>query len=210
MPEENMQVQPQLTDPKVRPDKIWKALALIIVSGLVFGGIGYWYGTNNPKTESATTTTATVSATAVSSAKTATTSAVTSATTSATSETASWKNYSNTKYGFSLTFNDNWKNFQVVEAASNSANSVADLYVCVPTTSTTWTDKKTGMFCPFAITVATLAEKAGLEQQGNLNPTYIAENSSYAFFYFTAQDSPSDGVSVMNDLKNIIATFKAN
>lgn len=49
MAEENMQSShPELTDTKVRPDKIWKAIALIVVSGLVFGGIGYFYGKANP------------------------------------------------------------------------------------------------------------------------------------------------------------------
>jgi len=105
MPEENMQVQPKFTDPKVRPDKIWKAILLIVATALVFGYIGIWYGRENPKTESATTTTATVSATAVSSVTaSATTAKSATASTSATSETASWKTYTNEKYGFSFKY----------------------------------------------------------------------------------------------------------
>jgi len=98
MAEENMVEKPKFTDSKVRGDKIWKAIALIVVAGAVFGYIGYWYG--NGKTTETTdsgnvcpvtsaTTTPRPSATATTSARTSTTStATTSATTTATTETS--------------------------------------------------------------------------------------------------------------------------
>ncbi|MCX6809337.1 MAG: PsbP-related protein [Candidatus Berkelbacteria bacterium] len=92
MADENIQpVQPipQLTDNKVRLNKIWKAVALIVVSGIVFGAIGYWYGANNPKEEVTATKSATSSA-------------------STTDVTASWKTYINDTYGFSFKYPASW------------------------------------------------------------------------------------------------------
>ncbi|MCX6809145.1 MAG: hypothetical protein NTZ65_00075 [Candidatus Berkelbacteria bacterium] len=108
MAEENEKIeQPKFTDPKVRPDKIWKAILLIVATVLVFGYIGIWYGRENPKKE--TETTATVSATAVSSATTsATTAKSATSSTSATPETASWKTYTNDTYGFSFKYPSDW------------------------------------------------------------------------------------------------------
>jgi hypothetical protein len=142
---------------------------------------------------------------------TATATTTTPATATTPAIATSWKNYTNAKYGFSLTLDDYWKNFEVLDIKADNANALSYLYVCVPTTSTTWPDKKAGMFCPFVVTAVATANKSAFEQSEDPEmPTYIASSSAYAFYYSTAQDRPADGVNVMNDIKSIVATFKAN
>lgn len=127
------------------------------------------------------------------------------------SSNASWKDYTNSKYDFSLTLNDLWKNYEIIEKSPDDSTATAYLYVCVPTTSSSWSDQKSGMFCPFTITVVNKSGKTAFEQANDpMVPTYINSNSSYSFYYSTAQDRPSDGAAVMNDISTVIGTFKAN
>jgi hypothetical protein len=108
-----------------------------------------------------------------------------------------------------MTFDDNWKNFKVVEKTATEADAISYMYICVPTASTTWQDEASGYFCPFSITVVA-ADKWNDYVSANdpMVPTRIGQNAKYVFAYSTAQDRPDDGVLAMNDIKNIIATFK--
>ena len=54
------------------------------------------------------------------------------------SETADWKTYTNTKYGFGLTFTDDWKDYTITETLTEnptSTDSLAYLQIDVPTTN---------------------------------------------------------------------------
>lgn len=73
-------------------------ILLIILVAIAFGGAGYLYGINAGKTLTSATKTVTATASATSS-KTAVASA-----TSTADVTASWKTYSNTKYGYSVKY----------------------------------------------------------------------------------------------------------
>lgn len=128
-----------------------------------------------------------------------------------------WKTYKNTKYGFSLTFNDLWKNYRIIERKPDSerdgaaiiSNVAAYLYVCVPTISDTWSDEASGVYCPFAITAIKAANYEKYAAEDPLVGHYINRNSSYAFTYNKAQGRPeNDGEAVISDSDNIISTFK--
>lgn len=197
---------------------VWKIVIAIVVTLVVVGGGTYYYMNQKATSEKdelqsqidelnsqiedlqAETTTA---------VSTESSSPVTNSPTTAT--TSDWKNYSNTKYDFSLTFNDLWKNYEIVEKSPDDSTATAYLYTCVPTISSSWSDQKSGMFCPFSITVVSLSGKSAFEQANDpMIPKYLGANSSYAFYTGSAQDRPDDDVAVMNDSQNIIATFKAN
>ncbi|MEI6144551.1 MAG: hypothetical protein WCP91_03050 [Candidatus Berkelbacteria bacterium] len=118
--------------------------------------------------------------------------------------------YTNAKYGFTLTFNSKWTNYSVVETApSSDPHATAYLYVCAPTTDASWQDKKAGYYCPFSISVATLANKAAYEADNAEaeTPTYIKSNANYAFYYSQAQAMPTDGQTFWDDWKTVKATF---
>jgi len=186
-------------------------IAVIVVA--VFGGGVYAYvNSKTEKEKKDLNAQITEFQNEVSSAKTATTTAPSpsiSAIAPSVNTATDWKGYKNTKYGFSLTFNDLWKNYQIVEKKPDDKTALAYLYVCVPTTSSIWRDVQAGVFCPFSITVVNAGNYEEFKQANDpIIPTYINKNSSYVFSYSTAQDRPDDGVSVMNDLKNIVATFK--
>lgn len=123
--------------------------------------------------------------------------------------TADWKKYTNSDYGFSLTFNDNWKDYELISKDAGSG-ALDTLYVCIPTNSTAWNDIKKGVFCPMAISVVKISQWANYQSSNDpVTPVEIARNSSYIFTKSSAQDSPEDGFDAMNDIKNIIESFSA-
>ena len=194
----------------------WKVFITVVITAAIIGGGGWWYMNKKSDDDKAKLQTQIDNLNKELKdlkAENAAPTSSTSTTTPTTSTATSWKNYTNSKYGFSLTMNDIWKNFEVIASTPSSDDKYAldYLYVCVPTNSTTWQDKKSGFFCPFAITPVAAANKTAYETANDpMIPTFIAKNSSYAYYYSTAQDSPDDGVAVMSDIKNLVATFKAN
>lgn len=71
------------------------AIISIVISGLAFGLVGFWYGSNVSSTQTVTTSSPVATASA-------------SPTTSTTDPTAGWNNYTNTSLGFSLRYPDGW------------------------------------------------------------------------------------------------------
>ena len=195
----------------------FKVIISIVVTAAIIGG-GGWYFMNKKATDDKAKLQTQIDGlydqikdlkSASTTASTSTTATTTTPATPSTTAATDPYIYTNSTYGFSLTFNSKWKGYEVAAVASDQDTALKYLYACVPTTSTTWPDKKSGMFCPFAITVVKLANKSAFEQANEpLVPTFILSNDSYSFYYSTAQDRPSDGVAVMNDIKNIIETFK--
>jgi len=103
-----MSDQVKTTDLKVRPDKIIKTVALVVVCGFIFGYFGYLYGKNNAETTATNVTSSTTPT--ITSSKTAT------ATSTATAvATADWKTYTNDTYGFSFKYPKDWSQDQITQ-----------------------------------------------------------------------------------------------
>lgn len=188
----------------------WKIFITVIVTASVIGGGGWWYMNKKAKDDKvklqAQIDDLNKQIKELKAASTTSTSATTIP-----AATTSWKNYTNTKYGFSLTFSDLWKNFEIVSKTTNDPNVLAYLYVCIPTADASWKGEKAGFYCPFAITVVEKAQKAAFDAAGDPEkPTFVAENASYAFYYSMSQAGPTDGMTARDDVKKIIATFKAS
>jgi len=131
-------------------------------------------------------------------------------TTTTTDKTADWKTYTNAKYGFTLTFNDIWKNYEFISKDVDDGGEDT-LYACIPTKSTIWNDIKPGVFCPFAISIIKISEWDTFQSLNDpIIPTEIGRNSSYIFAESPAQDNPEDGSAAMGDINNIIETFSIN
>lgn len=132
-------------------------------------------------------------------------------TTTAATAAADWKTYVNEKYGFSLTFNDKWTGYTVkdypVTPDSRGGNALAMYQVLVPTSekSEFWTSPWSPMFL-FVYSPATWESVASLDGP---KPKLISQNANYVVAYSTAQDAPqTDGVPIMQDINNVISTFK--
>jgi len=67
-----MSDQVKTTDLKVRPDKIIKTVALVVVCGFIFGYFGYLYGENNAETTATNITSSATPTPTITSSKTAT------------------------------------------------------------------------------------------------------------------------------------------
>lgn len=101
----------------VQPKSIAMPIILsVLISAIVFGGVGYYIGqsmgSNNIATQTTTYTTPTATATATTLA---------TATTSATSS-ADWKTYENTRIGYSLQYNENDPKIDVDEIIKYDAS----------------------------------------------------------------------------------------
>lgn len=137
----------------------------------------------------------------------------TTATTAA--STANWKTYTNTKYGFTLTFDDLWKGYQVKESVPNDLETLLRIYI--PTTSAKYYTDPKGYANPLTIVVSTPAQWAELQKQAQngeipaLGPV-LAKNDKYVFTYGSWQDCPEDLCSKINsqELQKIISSFKVN
>jgi len=122
-----------------------------------------------------------------------------------------WKNYTNSKYGFTMTFPDAWKGYKVFETTL-SDGSIA-LYVAVSTTDASWKEEKidAGYASLFAISVLTPAQWAEVQAAGGPMDTYLTKNSNYVFTWSPTQAVPTDLISAYNKtLKpgDVIDTFK--
>lgn len=103
-----------------------------------------------------------------------------------------WKTYTNSKYGFTMTFPEAWKGYRVFETTL-SDGSIA-LYVAVPTTDATWKEEKIddGYASLFAISVLTPEQWTAAQAAGGPMDTYITKNSQYVFTWSPGQAAPTD------------------
>lgn len=125
--------------------------------------------------------------------------AATIATTS--TSTTDWNTYTNAKYKFTLTLADKWLGYKVYDWNQENTESPApatDLYkLCVPTTSTSWTDSIKGYACPISILVYPKATYDSLTDSSQPDSDAYASNKlsekdSYVFVAQYWQDSPDD------------------
>ena len=126
-------------------------------------------------------------------------------------ETADWKTYTNSDYGFQLKFTDVWEGYQVRKSGpaigkDGEALSMASFSFRVPTTSKIYTDSfgKDGFATVFNISVYT---KQQWNKTGGGLPL-LAKNDQYVFSYASWQDPPEDLVSKNLNLQGIYSSFK--
>lgn len=207
---------PKFTEPKVRQDKIWKAVALIAVCAVVFTAVGYYAGQNNPKEENTAEATKTTDLSSIIQTKTTTSSA------SATVDvTENWKTYANDKYGFSLTAANDWTGYKVFDWSDSNTESPApaeDIYTfCLPTTSQSFDINHKGYACPFKINVYTKATYDSLnsvaEQQQGLSEAAgreLGEKNGFVFITSMWQDVPEDIIAkgIDKEVDSVLSTFQ--
>ncbi len=124
-----------------------------------------------------------------------------------------WKVYTNSQYGFQLTFpNDNWKGYKVFEKADQDFLGAKHLYFAVSTKAdyTVLPDviSSKGYAAPFTISVYPTNLWSKVSQEGGLVPVKLGENSKYVFSYSTWQDSPEDLIKLNTDIDLIVKSFK--
>lgn len=187
----------------------WLWITLIIVA--ILGGFFLaWYLLLGPgKTPVATTTTTPTSTAKTTTTTTTTTPATTGSSTSSTTTAAADLTYTNSKYGFTLTFPATWKGYKMKEATIEGAT--ATYYINVPSTDKSATGDSTadaGYFSPFVIGVYTLDQWAAVEAIDGPKDTLIIKNDTYAFAWSQANGVPPSDWNKSADIKKIIASFK--
>lgn len=123
--------------------------------------------------------------------------------------------YTNSTYGYSMTFNDKWAGYKIKTVVPTDGSATAYLHVNLPTTSTDalWakdgTTNLAGYASVMAINVFTPAQWAALDGTPGQG-TKLAENAHYVFSYSRAQDFPTDLQAAASDIPTVVATFKLN
>jgi len=185
----------------------WLWITLIIVA--VLGGFFVaWYLLLGPGKTTEVVTSITTPATTTKTTTTTTTPTATG-TTSTTPTATTDLTYSNTKYGFTLTFPTTWKGYKFKDASFE--DSVATYYINVPTTDESMTANSTaeaGYYSPFALSVYTLDQWITAEAAEGSNATLIDKNDTYAFAWSQASGVPPTDWDKAADIKTIIASFK--
>jgi hypothetical protein len=198
-----------MNEQKKRMAPIWWIIIILVIIGLAV--VGYFYIQNKndqektdlnnriqdltqDKTNLGKSATGTVSSTSS-----------TTSTGATTSTTATWKNYTNSKYGYTLTFTDAWTGYKV-----GSNNNI--YYFGVPTTDTTWSDPVLGdgYASLFAVSVKTIADydAEAAENQATAG-TLLVQTSTSAYTWSPAQAYPADIAAKITNLKasDVMATF---
>jgi len=116
--------------------------------------------------------------------------------------------YTNSDYGFDLTFPTSWKGYKMKGVDITGA---AKVYYCnFPTTDTSiMTDESTddGYFAPFAIGVYTLAQWAEIEAADGPKPKVLAQNNTYVFTGSQANGIPPTDFKGQGDIGDIFDSF---
>ncbi len=183
----------------------WLLVTFIIV---LLGGGGYlgWYFWNQSQSKTTTETPVTTTTTPTA---TTTTPTNNSATTKPAATTASALDYTNSTYGFTVTFPTGWEGYKMKEA--NIAGATMTYYINIPTKDTAATGDSTaeaGYYSPFAISVYTLAQWAAVETSEGPKDTLITKNTTYAFGWSQANGIPASDFTKSSDIATIIASFK--
>ncbi|MEI6039801.1 MAG: PsbP-related protein [Candidatus Berkelbacteria bacterium] len=125
------------------------------------------------------------------------------------SVTTTSKIYTNSKYGFSLTFPKSWEKYKIKEA--NIEGATATYYVNVPTKFPSSTDGNStdlkDYYSPFALSVYTLAQWKDVVKSDGPQDSLITKNDKYVFTWTHAQWAPED-FKLDSDIAGIIASFK--
>ena len=175
----------------------------ILAAAVLFGGLGYWAGHRK------TATTAVIPTPPVPPVPTLSTTPAASVIASATASTvADWKTYTNSKYNFTMTLDDLWSGYTVKEETLTTAVAGANAEIRFYLPTKDWAGTANNPWNPFVLSIYTPSAWAKESAQEGPIPTFLVQNDSYVIAYSTAQDSPSDGVSQMSDIKNVVATLK--
>ncbi len=198
--------QPQPSKPVApAPESNLKWLLIVLAIVIIGGGLYYYFGIyKGSKTTVTASPSPTKSITASPSAKTSA-----SPTSSPSKSSSSDLTYTNTKYGFTLTFPATWEGYKMKEA--NIAGAEITYYINVPTTDKNATGDSTadaGFYSPFAISVYTLSQWNDVEASDGPHDTLITKNSQYAFGWSHANGNPPSDFNLDNDTAGIIASFK--
>jgi hypothetical protein len=144
--------------------------------------------------------------------KTKSTSTATPATTTTTSP--DWHNYSNSKYGFSITLSDFMKDYTVTENSSGTygATNLNSYQFKLPTIDSQYTSTGNNPATVFLVMVFTESEWQKETAQEGPHAQLLGRKGNYVFGYNLASQWPSDwnssrGITTTN-LQTMLATFK--
>lgn len=204
-------------------------ILLALLAIVISGGLTYWYFTNQANknqdtlksqinnlenaimaqkngTSTSTTTTPTPSPTTTA---TTTPSTSPSATTTTSPTPATSVVYTNTKYGFQLTFPSTWAEYKVGEKNQPTYGYI--YYFGLPYVESTYLqdpDMPAGSASLFALTVFTKAQWAQVQADGGPFPTVVSETDQYVFAWGQGQAYPTELATFRADMNGIIASFK--
>ena len=123
--------------------------------------------------------------------------------TTKTDSTDSWKTYTNSDYGFTLTFWDLWRGYKVKQLTGDSTTLVGYSFTTPFAGEQASYINDAGYTNLFIVSVRTIAQYNAIENKGIL----LGRNSANVFTYQTTQESVESRKALENDIKTVVATF---
>ena len=120
-------------------------------------------------------------------------------------ETAEWKTYSNTEFGFGLTFNEKWEGYKVKEV--KRTENTKSIYFTMPLSGHAASEANAADYYP-VLTIAVYTEEQYDALAGTNRGVKIAASDNYVFSYYGSQETIDALKAVQDDIANIVGTFK--
>jgi|GEM_PF-2977019 len=136
----------------------------------------------------------------------------TSTPTSTITQENDWHVYTNTQFGFQMSFpNNTWLGGKVFQRSDVALADVTHIYFSVPTkdnsSEISGVTNSNGYAAPFGISIYPLKEWTLINQEVGPKPTKITQNSQYVFTYFRWQDAPNDLAQVNFAIQQLVDSF---
>ena len=128
----------------------------------------------------------------------------TTETTTTADETADWKTYTNSDYGFTLTFGELWKGYKVKSSTIDSASTITYHFTMPYSGYEASEINDKGYYPVLSVNIFTKDEYNKVENKGLL----LGSNNSYVFTYGGAQDNVKALEALQADVANVASTFK--
>ena len=117
--------------------------------------------------------------------------------------------YTNTTYGFTLSFNSLWEGYQIKE--TTIAGATKTYYACVPTSDPLYTSASStslaGTVSLFAFSVYTQAQWTVITSEEGPAPSLVGQSGGWYVGYSPAQAYPEDKAPLASDVSDVLVTF---
>ena len=176
-----------------------KVLLLVFAIVLV-GALSYLVWASNTAPDTTDNSAATTKKTTTNTPSTSTT----TPSTTKTDGTDSWKTYTNSDYGFTLTFGDLWKGYKVKETTIDLSSTITYHFTMPYSDNEASETHDKGYYSILFVNIFTKDEYNKVENKGLL----LGSNNNYVFTYGGAQESVETLKALQADVTNVASTFK--
>ena len=200
-----------------KPKPNWRlpvtiVLIVLVTAGIVGGTTWFMMDQNQKNTKSKNDKSITALQNQISELKKTETIAPTATTTGTTPAVADWRTYTNSDYGFNLTFGDKWSGYTVTKSTP-SGTELANYAFELPSNDGNFISQTKTTFPVFNVKVYNTADFQAIDRSHPTPslPTAISSSNGKTFAYVMSTQWPSDwklSGGTNGDVQTVTSTFK--